>query len=394
MTGPLEGIRVVDLTAVVSGPMATTILGDQGAEVIKVEPPGGGDLLRHLGTSRGGLSGIFTTLNRNKRSIALNLRAARGREILERLVARADVFVQNYRPGVVDRIGIGEPALRRVKPDLVYVSISGFGETGPYAQNRVYDNVIQALSGMASVQSDRETGRPALVSHIVCDKASALAAAQAITAALFARERGAGGQHVRLAMLDTAIAFLWPDAMDRHTFIGDGAVDSPAFARSYHIRATKDGFMTLLPISDVEFAGMCRALGRDDLALDPRFCDKSARFRNGPALSEIIDAETAKLTTRELCARLEAHDVPHAPVNDVATLHEDPQVLANHLLVEMDHPHAGRLRFPRSPAHFDATPTSVRRHAPALGEHTDEVLSEFGFGTDEIESLRNDGTIG
>jgi crotonobetainyl-CoA:carnitine CoA-transferase CaiB-like acyl-CoA transferase len=359
MAGPLEGIRVVDLTAVVSGPMATTILGDQGAEVIKVEPPGGGDLLRHLGTSRGGLSGIFTTLNRNKRSIALDLRAARGREILESLVARADVFVQNYRPGVVERMGIGEPALRRVKPDLVYVSISGFGETGPYAQKRVYDNVIQALSGMASVQSDRETGRPALVSHIVCDKASALAAAQAITAALFARERGAGGQHVRLAMLDTAISFLWPDAMDRHTFIGDGAVDSPEFARSYHIRATKDGFMTLLPISDVEFAGMCRALGRDDLAEDPRFCDKSARFRNGPALSEIIDAETAKLSTRELCARLEAHDVPHAQVNDVATLHEDPQVRANHLLVEMDHPHAGR-----------------------------------GFGSDEIESLRNGGTIG
>jgi len=171
-------------------------------------------------------------------------------------------------------------------------------------------------------------------------------------------------------------------------------VDSPAFARSYHIRATKDGFLTLLPISDVEFQGMCRALDRDDLVQDTRFRDQSARFRNGPALSAIIDAETAKLTTRELCARLEAHDVPHAPVNEVATLHEDPQVVANRLLVETDHPHAGRVRFPRSPARFDATPTSIRRHAPALGEHSDEVLSECGFGTDEIEALRTDGTIG
>ena len=394
MAGPLSGVRVLDLTAVVSGPMATMLLGDQGADVIKVESPKGGDLLRSIGTQRGGFSGIFTSLNRNKRSIALDLRAPAGREIVERLVARADVLVQNYRPGVAQRMGLGEAAMRRIKPDLIYVSISGFGETGPYAQKRVYDNVIQALSGMASVQADPATGKPSLVRNIVCDKASALAAAQAITAALFARERGAGGPHVRLAMLDVAIAFLWPDSMDRFTHLGEGAVETPAFGRSYDIRTTKDGFATLLPISDAEYRGMCRARDRPDLENDPRFADQTQRFRHGPEFSALIDAETAKHTTAELCRRLEAEDVPCAPVNDVATLHEDPQVVANALLEELSHPRAGKIRTPRAAARFDATPTSIRRLAPALGEHGDEVLSEIGVKPDEIETLRRAGTLG
>ena len=394
MPGPLDGIRVVDLTSMVSGPLATAVLADQGADVIKVEPPGNGDLIRQIGCSRGGISAIFSTLNRNKRSLVLDLGQPRGLELLLALVARADVFVQNFRPGVAERMGIGEAALRRVAPDLVYVSISGFGETGPYAQRRVYDIVIQALSGMAASQADPITGRPELVRNIVADKATALVAAQAITAALFARERGAGGQHVRLAMLDATIAFLWPDVMQAQTFLGPGATPPASLAGVLSVRRTADGFMTIFAIADSEFAGLCRALSRPELALDERFRDTAGRMRHADALAAFLDEATRAQSTASLCARLEAEDVPYAPVNRLETLHEDVQVVANALLVEMEHPRAGRLRTPRPVARFDVTPASLRCPAPSLGEHGGEVLRELGLCASEIEDLRAKQILG
>ncbi len=228
MPGPLDGYRIIDVTQMISGPLATMILADQGADVIKVEPPGIGDLTRAMGGTRRGMAPIFASSNRNKRSVALNLKDRRGVELLERLVAGADLFVQNFRPDAAERLGIGEPALRRVKPDLVYVSISGVGESGPYAHQRVYDPVIQALSGLASIQGDPLTGRPRMVRLIVPDKVTALTAAQAMTAALLARERTGEGQHVRLAMLDAMVAFLWPEGMARHTFIDSAGAAGPA----------------------------------------------------------------------------------------------------------------------------------------------------------------------
>jgi len=394
MPGPLDGIRVVDLTAMVSGPMATAVLADQGADVIKVEPPGTGDLIRQIGCSRGGLSAIFSTLNRNKRSLVLDLGEPRGLAVLLDLVASADVFVQNFRPGVAEQMGIGEAALRRVAPGLVYVSISGFGETGPYARRRVYDIVIQALSGMAASQADPRTGVPELVRNIVADKATALVAAQAITAALFARERGAGGQHVRLAMLDAAIAFLWPDVMQEHTYLGPGTTPPASLAGFLSVRATADGFMTIFAIADQEFEGLCRALGRPELLHDERFRDTAGRFRHADVLAAILDEITRSRTTASWCQRLEAEDVPHAPVNRLEALHEDEQVLANALLVEMEHPRAGRLRTPRPVARFDATPATLRRPAPSLGEHGAEVLREMGLPASEIDDLRATKILG
>jgi crotonobetainyl-CoA:carnitine CoA-transferase CaiB-like acyl-CoA transferase len=394
MAGPLDGIRVIDLTAMVSGPLATCVLADQGADVVKVEPPVTGDLIRHIGTSRGGLSAIFATLNRNKRSIVLDLGKARGREALLRLVAGADVFVQNFRPGVIDAMGLGEPVLRRVNPGLVYVSISGFGETGPYAQRRVYDIVIQALSGMADAQADPRTGEPELVRNIVCDKATAWVASQAITAALLARERGAAGQHVRLSMLDATIAFLWPDVLEGHTWVGEGATAPASLAGFLSVRRTADGFMTIFAISDREFEGLCRALGRPELAADPRFADTAGRLRHADALAAIVDEATRRETTAELAARLEAEDVPHAPVNRIGALHEDPQVVANGLVVELVHATAGRLRTPRPVARFDRTPASLRRPAPILGEHGAALLAESGFSPDEVAALREERVLG
>jgi crotonobetainyl-CoA:carnitine CoA-transferase CaiB-like acyl-CoA transferase len=394
MAGALDGIRVIDLTAMVSGPLATCVLADQGADVVKVEPPGTGDLIRQIGCSRGGLSAIFATLNRNKRSIALDLRKPSGCRALSRLVARADVFVQNFRPGVIDAMGFGEPALRAANPRLVYVSIDGFGETGPFAQRRVYDIVIQALSGMADSQADPRTGAPELVRNIVCDKTTAWVAAQAISAALFARERGAGGQHVRLSMLDATIAFLWPDVLQAHTWLGEGASAPAHLAGFLSVRRTADGFMTIFAIADREFEGLCRALGRPELLADARFADAAARMRHADALAAVLDAATAARSSAELAARLAAEDVPFAPVNRIGSLHEDPQVVANGLVVEMQHPTGGRLRTPRPVARFDRTPASLRRPAPVLGEHGAEVLAEAGFAPDEIEGLRAEGALG
>ncbi|HEX3991320.1 MAG TPA: CoA transferase, partial [Acetobacteraceae bacterium] len=218
MSGPLAGIRVIDLTTVVSGPVCTALLADQGADVIKIEPPGG-DITRHTG-GPGEFTAMFVACNRGKRSLALDLKQSSACDVVRRLAATADVLVQNFRPGAMDRLGLGETALREINPRLIYVSISGVGETGPYAKKRVYDPVIQSLSGLADVQTDSETGRPRMVRTIIADKTTAAFAAQAICAALFARERSGQGQHIRLSMLDTMVTFLWPEAMSAHAIVG------------------------------------------------------------------------------------------------------------------------------------------------------------------------------
>jgi crotonobetainyl-CoA:carnitine CoA-transferase CaiB-like acyl-CoA transferase len=393
MTGPLAGIRIVDVTAYIAGPLATMVLADQGADVIKIEPPGAGDLLRVLGTLRGGVSSFFASSNRSKRSVVLNLREEQAKQILRKLTATADVFIQNFRPGVVARMGIDYETLSRDKPDLIYVSISGFGETGPYAHRPVFDNVIQGLSGMAAAQGGPEGEEPDLIRHVVCDKATALTAAQAITAALVARDRGAGGQHVRLAMLDAALAFFWPDGMMNQTFLGDGVMQTPSVASFYRVVASADGHLTVTAITDDQFAGLCRALERPELAEDPRFRTLFDRIQH---MEELLPQLREILTTRstaEWCERLEKEDVPHAPLHRLDALHEDPQILENGSILETEHPSAGTLRQSKPPACFEKTPASISRHAPALGEHTDELLAELGFPKHEIAALRDQGIV-
>ena len=402
MPGPLTGVRIIDLTAMASGPYATCILADQGADVIKIEPPGKGDLIRHIGTSRGGMSAIFNTINRGKRSLVLDLREPRGEALLRELAKSADVLVQNFRPGVVDRLGVGEAALRPLCPNLIYVSISGFGEKGEATQRRVYDSVMQAYSGIAGHQANPETGIPEFVRNIICDKGTAVTTAQTITAALFARERGAGGQHLKISMLHASIAFLWPDGMQNYTYLDDeprGSGEpsgSPAMGRATlpAIRRTADGFMTITAIKDGEYEALCRALERPDLIDDPRFAEAGNRARNAKALHDIINPITATQATADLAARLEAEDVPHAVVALPATIHQDPQVVANQLLVETHHPTAGRMRNPRPVGDFDRTPSQVARPAPGLGEHSAEVLAELGISPHEFEELKRSGIVG
>jgi crotonobetainyl-CoA:carnitine CoA-transferase CaiB-like acyl-CoA transferase len=396
MDGPLEGYRIVDLTAMVSGPIATMMLAEQGADVVKVEPPGHGDLVRAIGHARSGISALFATSNRSKRSIVIDLKQSAGVELLKRLVSTADVFAQNFRPGTADRMGIGESALRAVAPDLIYVSISGFGEKGPYAQQRVYDPIIQARSGLADVQRDRETGRPHMVRTAVADKLTGLTAAQAMTAALLARERTGEGQHVRLAMLDAMISFLWPEAMTQYTFVcDDDELDrqSPNSQIRELLFETSDGFITAGTMSDREWEGFARAVQRPELVGDPRFATSTARVENWNMRLDLMGEVFRTDTTANWLERLDAEQVPCAPILERHELLTDPQVAANELIEEVDHPQAGRIRHTRPAARFDRTAARVRGFAPTLGQHTDEVLAEIGLQEPELAALRAKGTI-
>jgi len=377
---------VLDLTTMVAGPVATRMLADQGADVIKIEPPSG-ELMRHFSTGRNGMSAFFLSCNRNKRSLAVDLKAPEGLTIVRKLIATADVLVHNFRPGAAERIGLGEDAVRGIRRDLVYVSISGFGESGPYAGQRAYDPVIQALSGLAEIQTDRDTGRPRMVRTIIADNTTALTAAQAITAALFARERSGQGQHVRIAMLDAMIAYLWPEAMPSLTFVGEEHDPSEGEIGPDLVFATQDRYITAAALSDDEWAGMCRALNRQDLIDDPRFHTAGARARNAVERRGIMATELEKWLAHEILPRLLDNDVPAAPVLSRFETLQDSQVQANHILEEYESPMFGRVRQPRPAAQFDRTPAIIRELAPLLGADNTAIMTELGYSGDDIARL-------
>lgn len=384
--GPLEGIKVLDLTTMVSGPVATAMLADQGAEVIKVEGFGG-EQMRHIGPPHNSVPSAFFSCNRGKRSICLDLKTEDGKEILRKLAAEADVFVQNFRPGAIDRMGFSEAELRKLNEKLIYVSISGFGEKGPYAHKRVYDPVIQALSCATDIQTNRETGRPQMFRIIVADKVTSLNAAQAITAALFARERNGKGQHIKISMLDAMLSFFWPEGMAGLVY-KDMEFDVTKFQGKMDlIYETKDRFITAGAVSDKEWKGLCTAIGRKDLIDDERFATSSARFVNSEERKQLTAAEIAKFSSDEMMERLEAEDVPCAVLLNRMELMDHEQIVSNESILKIDMGDFGEVRQARPAARFDVTPATVDKPAPKLGEHSRAILSELGYSDADQDAL-------
>jgi len=386
-TGPLSGIRILELTTTVSGPMAAMTLADQGADVIKIEPPLVGDPARYLGPSRGGVSSMFASLNRNKRSVVLDLKDDDERAVFLRLVETADVLIENYRPGVLDRLGLGYETLSALRPELVYASITGYGD-GPYQNRRVFDPLIQATSGTAAAQGIDEATN---VRTVIFDKVTALTTAQGVTAALLERERTGRGQHLPVTMLESALSYQWPDVMWSHSFVGDGVSDGPAeLADWFPLFRAKDGPVAIILTSDqaVELLSVWRAA---ELHLDPRFATLHDRVRNGTAFVESVNALLADVTTAEVCETLDAFGIPVARLNALDEVFDDEQVRHLGSVVQAEHPDAGPMRLARPPVPFHGERATgehfPRRPAPRVGEHVAEVLAELGVEGDMIERL-------
>jgi crotonobetainyl-CoA:carnitine CoA-transferase CaiB-like acyl-CoA transferase len=393
--GPLSGIRVVDCSTVVSGPLCGQILGDLGADVVKIEPPQG-DTTRRLGPPFvAGLTPLYAHCNRNKRSITLDLKQSAAVEVAGRLAREADVFIENWRPDVAGRLGLGYPKLAADNPGLIYVSINGFGSDGPYAAQPAYDMLIQALTGLAPELGTKE--EPKLVRNLMADKTSALSATYATLAALFARERNADGrgQHVQIPMIDAYAAFGLVDALAYHTFppVGELPPDD-VLQQIYRAWQTRDGHVAAIVIEDHQFHALCRVLDREDLIDDPRCANLITRIQHAGEIFPLMGEELAKWTTAELLERARKFDAPLARVNDVEAFLADPQAVYNGTVFETEDPEAGTVRLLRNPARFGSTPTSMRRRPPRLGENTEEVLRELGYADGDIAALREAGALG
>jgi crotonobetainyl-CoA:carnitine CoA-transferase CaiB-like acyl-CoA transferase len=390
----MDGVRVLDLSIALTGPYAAALLADQGASVIKVERPGIGDIARWVGVSVNGMSSLYLVCNRGKRSIALDLHAPEGLDVLRRLAAQSDVLIQNFRPGVMDKLGAGYDEIRAVNADIVYVSLSGFGAQGPNRDRSAYDTVIQAYGGFATAQADPADGVPVFLRQTAADKVTALYASQAITAALFARANGRGGQHLELSMMDAVVSFLWADAAANEVLLDNDGSQPSSFVSSFRPMQFADGWGIVTPTSDHDFAGMCIALGVEGHD-DPRVATIGERMQHRELTASMVSecyrrAEAFMMS--DASARFDEQRVPYAMIVAPAELPNDPHAVAAGLFETYEHHVVGRVRHPRHPTFFGGTPASLTRGSPALGEHTDEILSELGLG-DRVADLRAAGTV-
>ena len=390
--GPLKGVKIIDLTTMVSGPMGAMILADQGAEVIKVEPLAG-DQLRHMAATHNGVNAPFYSCNRGKKSLAIDLKSEEGKDVLLNLVKESDVFMQNFRPGTIDRMGFGYEKLKEINPNLIYLSISGFGDKGPYAQSRVYDPVIQALSGATDIQADRDSGTPKMFRIVVADKVTSLTASQAVSSALYAREKTSMGQHIKLSMLDSVIAFFWPEGMTGLVF-KENEFDVRKLQGSQDlIYEAKDRYITAGAVSDAEWIGMCNALKMEELIEDERFSTSAARVINAEERKRITGKEIKKWNSEDILERFQLEGVPSAPLLDRMELMNHEQIIANQTVFRKEYEGFGEVRQAKPAAFFENTPSEIQRPAPKLGEHGKEIILSLGYGNEYLEKLISEQKI-
>ena len=392
---PLKGLVVLDMTRVLAGPFAAMMFADMGAEVIKVERPEGGDDTRAYPPFRNGESAYFMSLNRGKKSVTLNLKHPRGKALLKELAQKSDVLIENFKPGTMDKLGLGYDELKKVNPRLVYAASSGFGQTGPYSARPAYDLIIQGMGGMMSVTGP-DAHTPTKVGSSVADIFAGLFTVIGVLAALSARERTGRGQLVDVAMLDCMVAVL-ENAISR--YLVNGTVPHPIGNRHPSISpfttlATADGAVNIAVGNNEIWSRLCSVLDMEPFKDDPRFADNPARVENFDELKKILEERTTKKPSAHWLEAFDKVNVPNGPINDIAQVVGDPQVLARKMIVDVVHPVAGVMKIPGVPIKFSDTPAEVEAPAPILGEHTESVLiGLLGLSKDAVEELRRDGAI-
>jgi crotonobetainyl-CoA:carnitine CoA-transferase CaiB-like acyl-CoA transferase len=393
--GALDGIRVLDLTRALAGPYCTLMLGDHGADVIKVEMPGTGDETREwLPPSINGISAYYLSINRNKRSVTVDLKNADGKRVLERLIERCDVVVENFSPGTLARLGFPDERVRGINPRAVLCHISGFGQDGPGRAWPAYDLIVQGMGGIMSLTGEPGS-EPVMVGVPQADMVAGMFAAFAIAAALHARDRSGEGQVIDATMIGGQVALLSRQAA---RYFADGTVprlegNVHASIVPYQTFRASDGHVNVGVANNALFERFCRALELEELLEDERFTDNPKRVAHRKEIVPIIERRIRALTKAEVVRRLREANVPVGPINALDEVFADPVVRHLGLIAEVDHPTAGRVRAPGIPVRLSGTPPSVRRHPPELGEHTDEVLRELGYAEKEIAALRRDGAV-
>ena len=389
---PLAGVKIIELSTMITCAVAAMMLTAQGAEVIKVEPPVIGDPGRLIGTQKNGVSAFFHNCNRGKQSLAIDLKTQTGRDAVMRLAADADVLVHNFRPGVMDKLGLGSETLRGANERLIYLGVSGFGTTGPMSDYPAYDMVIQGLTGITALQgSDNEMQH---INMLICDKITAYTVAQAATAALLARASTGKGQHIDISMLQANLAFMWPDGMmDKTIEDRDGIMDMSPISDYYQTLDLSDGSIALAPLRDHHYKALLEMLGYPELLEDPRFSSMGGRLKHMDQVMEILKSPRKEYSVAEAMSLLTAADIPCAPCIARDDLKSHPQIEAIEALETYETPLHGALTVPRPPARFEGENASQATPSPGLGEHSRSILETLGYSGEEIDALIAEGSV-